>query len=239
MNSPISSFKNKFKGKRCVIFGTGPSLTLNLINEINNAANKIFSFTANGFCVVFNDIEFRPNAVCMSNYFAVEHYLKHYPDSTLKFLRSGWEGVVPYKPKNVYSLPFECNHSEDSCHIAPFIKDGNFTTDPGIINYCGDTVLLDFCFPLAYYMGFSEIYLIGVDCDYSKGYFHKDCMKTWAPEGYKGMSTGDYSIILPSYRYTYEYFKSMGRSVYKITESKYLDFIPTKKLDVFLKDVNG
>ena len=88
-------------------------------------------------------------------------------------------------------------------------------------------------------MGFSEIYLIGVDCDYSKGYFHKDCMKTWAPEGYKGMSTGDYSIILPSYRYTYEYFKSMGRSVYKITESKYLDFIPTKKLDVFLKDVNG
>ena len=30
----------------------------------------------------------------------------------------------------------------------------------------GRTVILDFCVPVAQYMGFSEIYLIGCDCDY-------------------------------------------------------------------------
>jgi len=239
MKSTVSSFKNKFKGQTCVILGSGPSLTLDLINALYNLDNKIFIFTVNGFCTVFGNTDFRPDAVCMSNHFAVKRYLHVYPDSTLKFLRSGWEKVISYEPKNTYSLPFQCNHSEDGRHVAPFIKDGHFTTDPGIVNYCGDSVLLDFCFPLAYYMGFSESLLAGADCDYSKGYFHKDSVKTWAPNGYKGMSTGDYSIILPSFRYTYEYFRSKGRFIYKMTPSRYLDFIPTKSFDAFLKDVNG
>ena len=42
-----------------------------------------------------------------------------------------------------------------------------FSSDIDKIVYTGDTVIIDFCIPLAIYMGFSEIYLLGVDSNYT------------------------------------------------------------------------
>ena len=169
MENSILQFHKKYEGKTCLIFGNGPSVTLDLINKIHNSGKELFSFVSNGFCQIFDSTEFRPDAVCMSNHLAVKMYLHLYPRDVFKFIRTGWSEIIDYVPDRVFDLPFACEHGGGAItgHYAPHIKDGYFSTDPSKVNYCGDTVILDFCIPLAHYMGFSNLYLLGVDCDYT------------------------------------------------------------------------
>ncbi len=225
--------KNKYSGSRCVVFGNGPSLTIELIQQIQEA--DLFTFAANGFCLLFDKIDFRPSAVCMSNYDAIQKFGASYTETPFKFFKAGWQNHtnLEHAIGNVYDLPFSCNHDLGQ-HGSGFIKDRNFTLDPSQQNYCGDTVLLDFAIPLAFYMGFHEIYLCGVDCDYSKGYFSKDYTIS-ARSTFKGMVNGDYSIAIPSYQYTKDFLTSHGRHLYKLTHSTPLSFIETSQLQHALR----
>ena len=119
---------NKYFGGKCVIAGNGPSLTLSLINSI--FSRGVFTFVANGFCLIFGETDFRPDAVCMSNYDAINRYGEHYPAETPKFFKSGWRQkcTIDIEIDNVYELPFACEH-DLGIHKAPFIKDGNFTSN--------------------------------------------------------------------------------------------------------------
>lgn len=227
MLSVAMSVRDKYSGDKCVIFGNGPSLTVDHVKRV--IKSKTFTFVANGFCLIFDKINFTPDVVCMSNYDAIKKYGASYPAETLKFFREGWHQHINYSIENVYELPFSCEHDLGN-HKGLFIKDGNFTLDPWVENFCGDTVLLDFAVPLAYYMGFKEIYLIGVDCDYPKGYFSAKYSIS-AKKNFRGMVNNDYSIAIPSYRYVKSFLFSHGRRIYKVTESKRLDFIETCTLE--------
>ena len=222
------SLKDKYIGEKCFVFGNGPSLNASILKMIKDNCD-IFCFATNGFALIFDQIRFFPDAVCMSNYEAIEKYAHLYPDNTVKFLKEGWSDRT--KLSNVYELPFACSH-ELGVHKGAFIKDGNFAENPFEQNFCGDSVVLDFCIPLAYFMGFKYIYLIGVDCDYSKGYFTGKYEKSFR-EGFKGMINNDFSISIASFKYTYDFLKEKGRQLYKITESKKFDFIP----DITLKEI--
>ncbi|MGR3175984.1 MAG: 6-hydroxymethylpterin diphosphokinase MptE-like protein [Candidatus Scalindua sp.] len=225
----LSNLKGKYSGEKCVILGNGPSLKLELIQRIHSA--NVFSFVANGFCLIFHKTEFQPDAVCMSNYDAIRKFGTQYSQHTFKFFKFGWHEKTRIKEniENVFELPFSCSHEEGK-HSAPFIKDANFTLDPEKENFCGDTVLLDFAIPVAFYMGFTEMYLCGVDCDYSKGYFSAKYSIS-AKKNFRGMVNNDYSIAIPSYRYVKGFLFSHGRRIYKVTESKRLDFIETCTLE--------
>jgi len=229
----LSQLRGAYAGDSCLVFGNGPSLTLEIIEEIQESIKGMFSFACNGFCMVFEETKYRPNAVCMSNHYGLKSYLHLYSPETLKFIKAGWEEVIDYVPERIYSLPFSCSHEGGkglhAKHNELFIGEGNFSRDPQTRNYCGDTVVLDFCVPVAYYMGFKQIFLLGVDCDYTKGYFHPDVIQH-SPVGMLSMSSGDDSIAIASYRYTYEYLRSHGRYIYLITPSPKLSFIPTISL---------
>lgn len=223
-----NNLNNRYSGGSCVVIGNGPSLTIDLLESLREKG--MFSFAANGFCLFFDKVDFRPAAVCMSNYEAIENWSLSYPAETLKFFKSGWkeELKIDIDLANVYELPFSCSH-ELGQHDAPFIKDGHFSLDPFEINFCGDTVLLDFAIPMAVFMGFKDIYLCGVDCDYNKGYFDKR-YPTATDKKFKGMINEDFSIAIPSYKYVMEVLNSWGKGLYKLTESSRLDFIPTRTL---------
>jgi hypothetical protein len=222
-------FKNKYHGETCIILGNGPSLTIPLLVQLNTLG--IFTFVSNGFILVKNKLDCSINAVCMSNEGAIHKYLRDYPDDTLKFIKKS--NSNNYRDlKNVYELPFECEH-EKGIHKADYIKDGNFSFNPWDINFCGDTVILDFCLPLAYFMGFKQIFMAGVDCDYSKGYFVEGYELADLPE-FKGMINDDFSIALPSYLYVYNLFSESGVSLRRLTKSERLSFIPSCSIDLLL-----
>lgn len=217
----LSELKDSQLGNACIILGNGPSLTLELLDVFRHL--KIFSFVANGFCLIFDKTEFRPDAVCMSNMDAVSRFGASYPQSALKFYVEGAGVQLGSGLRNLFELPFACKHDQ-GLHTSPFIGDGNFSLDPSIVNYCGDTVVLDFALPIAFFMGFTEVFLCGVDCDYSKGYFCHGYEKNASP-GFKGMIHGDYSIAIPAYEYTEKIFRQNGRRLARLTQSDKLSFI--------------
>ena len=134
--------------------------------------------------------------------------------------------------KNVYDLPFLCSH-DLGVHKVLFIKDGYFSIDPFKENYCGDTEILDFAIPLAFYMGFNKIYLCGVDTDYSKGHFADNYISAEISKNinYKSVINDDYSVAVPGYNYTCNFLTSKGIKIYKLTESERLEFIESVSLD--------
>jgi hypothetical protein len=54
-------------------------------------------------------------------------------------------------------------------NCARLVRDGFFLRDITRYTNWGNTVIVDFCLPLAQYMGFTQIYLLGCDCDYGQG----------------------------------------------------------------------
>jgi len=49
----------------------------------------------------------------------------------------------------------------------PKVESGVFSSNIANRVYHGRTVIINLCLPIAHYMGFSEIYLLGCDCDYN------------------------------------------------------------------------
>ena len=102
------TFRAIHEGKTCVVAGNGPSLSTQLMAMIEGSG--LFSFVANGFCVAFDQIDFHPGVVCMSNYDAIRRFAHLYDEGTLKFFQAGWQSVVDGNFHNVHELPFACRH---------------------------------------------------------------------------------------------------------------------------------
>jgi len=152
----LASLKEKYKReKRCFIIGNGPSINntdlSKLIGEITFSVNNIF--------LKFPEIEFRPTF-----YVVEDHLVAEDRSEEINNLR----GVIKFFP--VY-LAYCLNESPDTIFFnhrprksAPLGFD--FSTNAAEITYTGGTVTFT-CLQLAYYFGFKEIYLIGVDHSYS------------------------------------------------------------------------
>jgi len=145
----IKQFKNKHKGERCFIIANGPSLIktdLSLLkNEYTIGMNRIYLLKDKiGFCPTYlavSDIEVQLNQF-------QEEYDKV---STIKFF--------PWKVRNKFTrrnslIFYKMRYSQSFCKsFDKFVSGGKSITA--------------ICFQLAYYMGFSEVYLIGKDHFYN------------------------------------------------------------------------
>lgn len=190
----VKDFYNKFIGKRCFILGNGPSLNKvdiqKLQNEISFGVNSIFLMTkTNGFkptyYVVEDNLVFQENKTEIDNYIGV---LKIMPKVYADQLNSGDECYQFDMDTLFYS-----KNKKDRFGVPYF----NCSPDP--VFYCGQSVTY-INMQLAYYFGFSEVILVGMDFSYQKpsdhhqngnhiksegddpNHFHKDYFgkgKTW------------------------------------------------------------
>ena len=156
----LSKLKDKFKGERCFILGNGPSLNkldLNLLkDEYSFAVNGIFYKTEEmGYKPTFYVVE--DTAVMKENIERIKEYeveYKFFPARYKKYFRAKHR-------KNI--LFFYLNEGF-------YIKGrGNFefprfSQDASDRLYCGQSVTI-VNLQLAYFLGFSEIILIGMDFD--------------------------------------------------------------------------
>jgi len=151
--SKIKKYKNKYKGKRCFVIGNGPSLNktpMNLLKQEYTFA--VNSFLPNGA----KRFGFVPSFFCVSDGKALPN-IKEIPKKTLFFFNKFMKGVNK-SSENYFPLDYDywTNHSK-----YPFWPYSN------IVN--GASVITDVCIPLAIFMGFKEIYLVGCDCSLKKG----------------------------------------------------------------------
>lgn len=169
-NSKIKGLKNKFAGKRCFIIGTGPSLRttdLDILKdkeEITFASNKIFK--------IFNETSWRPQLYCISDLEVFSFYFEQICSLNLEheflvnIMNSKYSNEIDkqkligdnkyifeiYKDeiKDVKTGKWIPNFSE---HPDKYVVDGGITVTYSMIQW-------------AYFLGFKEVYLLGVDFNY-------------------------------------------------------------------------
>ncbi len=152
------NLKNKFEGKRCFVIGTAPSVKSLDLSFLNDE----YTFTCN------KGYELKKIGLEHSNFYCVadRSFYGEFGDSIdLNFADYYFiSNKIPWK-LNVNNLyVYETSGAS--------MSDGFFQTDMTKPAACGGTVVSKM-FQIAFYMGFKEIYLLGIDMDYANNaYFY-------------------------------------------------------------------
>lgn len=157
----LREVKDIYKGKRCFILGTGPSLTIDDLNKIKNE----ISFGTNTILKIFDKTDWRPNYYCIidpNTYNNLEEEIKKRKIENLFYPNNR------IRNNNVFGRCFALDHSNIWKMCMPRVfKFTKFSDDIERKIYDGASVIYA-AIQIAVYMGFKEIYLLGVDCNYSK-----------------------------------------------------------------------
>jgi len=228
----ILDFKDKYKGKRCFIIGNGPSLNkidmALLKDEYTFGVNSIFYMTErNGFRPTFYMVE--DNHVIYDNLDEINDY-----DVSYKFFPTIYKPVIK-KSKNTFFFRMNRGFYEE--------KSPNYTIPRFSINcdkcmYAGQSVTI-MNLQLAFYMGFTEVYLVGMDFNYEVSEKDQvngnDILSTedtdnnhFDPRYFgAGKKWHDPKLenVLVSYKFSKIIYEHFGRKIYNAT--------PGGKLEVF------
>ena len=152
----IKNYKDKFKGKRCFIIGNGPSLTTDDLEKIKDES----SFAANLIYKSFDKTSWRPTFYCVEDYNVLEKNIDEIKKLSPEYEHGFFSGNI-YK-----SLPsdFLKNKKNSFWYVAMFNWESNPSFSFDISDYIAEGMTVTYCnIQLAVYMGFSEIYLLGID----------------------------------------------------------------------------
>lgn len=212
----LQRFQNIHAGKRAFIIGNGPSLrpadldTLHRNKEICLGLNKIHK--------IYSQTEWRPDYICMTDtrvIGACENELDRITEKSVVFMADRYfcsEKVQYVHLKSEYYEPNLPGFSED-------IIEGVFL---------GYTVTYDLALQIAAYMGFREIYLIGIDHNnvgavtdprnhFIENYFDQNDINV-----YKN-ATANFNGMDLAYRKAEKYSRSHGFRIYNATRGGRLE----------------
>lgn len=159
----IRQFENKHKGERCFLIGNGPSLRISDLNRLHE--HDEISFGCNSIFMAFDQTEWRPLYYCLTGYADIESKnilanmdveFKFFgdPDEVCPEDPSGLRGALEQGRGNVYYIRgISLSRPEDRPRFSP---------DASKALYGGGTVMYKMM-QMAVYMGFTKIYLLGVD----------------------------------------------------------------------------
>lgn len=216
----IKSLKDKFKGKRCFIIGNGPSLNKLDLNFIKDE----YTFGVNSIFYKYDDIGFKPyfyvvedGEVMKENHDRISRFKCNY-----NFFPSNYR---KYFSKNEKDIFFNLNRSfyEEK---SKFFEKPQFSKDMSKRLFCGQSVTI-INLQIAYYLGFSKVFLIGMDFSYDQrpddvkignkiisggddlNHFHKEYFG-------KGKIWHDPKLhnVLKSYEFAKINFEEDGRKIY-------------------------
>ena len=213
----LSNLKNIHAGKRCFIIGNGPSLRHEDLRMLKNET----TFACNSLIRLFDEIPFKP-----TYYFAQDNHIildnKEYIErlDTTRFIKSHYASRYHIPGVTYYKMLFAKN---------PI----GFSHDIANVVYSGQTVTYSMI-QFAAYMGFKEIYLIGVDCNYSKdnsvisaeSYFDKrlfNASRTYAAP--------EVDTNLLAYARAKEVCDQKGIKIYNATRGGKLEIFPRADFD--------
>ncbi|RLA76454.1 MAG: hypothetical protein DRG78_18985 [Epsilonproteobacteria bacterium] len=155
----IKELKNKYQGKRCFIIGNGPSL-----NDIDLSLLKDeYTFGVNSIFIKEETENFKPN------FYVVEDSHVFYDnidkintfDTQLKLFPTAYKKIITNRKNTLF---FNMNTGFYQ-HFSPYFEIPRFSPDVTDELFCGQSVTM-LNLQLAYYFGFNEVYLIGMDFSY-------------------------------------------------------------------------
>lgn len=154
----LKQFKDIKLGRRCFVIGNGPSLTISDLEKIREED----SFATNRIFQMFSNTWWRPTYYCCQDDRVFDSIKGKYEEAVESceavFLSSAFVKMLGKFPHN--SNFFYINIGPFENATPPFAE--NIADEV----YEGYTVLYT-CIQIAVYMGYKEIYLLGVDHKYS------------------------------------------------------------------------
>lgn len=174
-NSPyekLKSVKNKHNGERCFIVATGPSLTIADLEKLRNEV----TFGMNSICLAFDETDWRPTYYGIQDEDVYMKLKEHIDQLNVndqlnvkgKFISDTILNQLGIQvADDFYIFPMNMlNHNME--HKKYHTK---FSDDAFAVVYNGYSITYSLI-QIAVYMGFKEIYLLGVDCNYSSNMKH-------------------------------------------------------------------
>ncbi len=156
----LSSFRDKHRGKRCFIIGNGPSL-----NRIDmNYLRDEYTFAVNGFFYKTRETGVAPTFYVVEDNHVIADNTREISDlnGSLKFFPDIHAPQIRDNDYTFFLLTDYGYYREGH----PFYCSPRFSRDIGNVIYTGQSVTF-VNFQIAYYMGFSEVYLVGMDFHYT------------------------------------------------------------------------
>ncbi len=223
----ILPYRNIHKGKTCVVVGNGPSLKVEDLKELHRLA--IPTFGCNRISLIFPQTDWRPTYYFVSD----KKLLVDYPDEV--------DGVpVKHRFFPWYFREKVCNGLFYNTLTFDYEHESKFSTDAAKGVYPAGSVTTEMI-QFAYYMGFQEIYLIGVDFNYQVTQAIDD--RTYAYQGennyfIKGyLKPGEVADMpnvaanLLGFCAAKETIEANGRKIFNATRGGKLEVFPRADLD--------
>lgn len=229
--SQIATLKNKFSGKRCFIVGNGPSL-----NELDlNLLKDEYSFAVNSIYYKTREMGYKPTFYAVEDPHVINDNINEINgyECDYMFFPSKFKSKFK-KGKNRYFMNLDYSFFND---VSPYFEKPRFSQDCSDEIFCGQSVTI-VNLQLAYYLGFTEVYLIGMDFSYNIPDTAKvdgnviesteDDVNHFHPEYFgKGKKWHDPKLhnVLKSYK--------MAKLMYEIDGRKIINATKGGKLEVF------
>ncbi|MEL7354813.1 MAG: hypothetical protein AAFN38_25635 [Cyanobacteria bacterium J06560_5] len=232
-SSKWKNLKNKYLGQRCFIIGNGPSLKSQELAVLKNEV----TFVSNWFALHKDYESIGPtyHCICAHEIFG------------------GWIDDIKFDPK-LYALlreksknttkvfPFFFKSGLDEQEIFPREELSYVSYGPSVQEIHrlksmnldiasqrllhGHTIITSFCLPIAFYLGFKDIYLLGCDCDYGiqqpgddRDYFYDTTQHTSKAPDFEWLqkSWAEGGPMIQAYAIARQTFESQGRSIFNAT----------------------
>lgn len=161
MKGDLNELKNAHHSESCWIIGNGPSINQTDVLLLKNRN----TFVANGFVLHKDFSELSPtyyvatNPTLMKSSFLTQNVLPRLAGTSTKvFLDISARDRITFPMDKVYFV-----HTTES----PLIVDAEYNLDITRLLYgTRASVVIQAIIPIAVYMGFKQIFLVGCDCDY-------------------------------------------------------------------------
>lgn len=227
----MRAMKNRHRGQRCFIIGNGPSLNKMdlspLQNEITFGLNRIYLF--------FPKMGFSTTYYVAVNKLVIEQCATEIERLTMpKFISWHARGSIQFTSNTI----FICD---------PYNSRLGFSKKPAMRIWEGSTVTY-VAMQIAFYMGFSQVILIGVDHDFAtKGEAHKAIVSDgpdpnhFSPDYFgKGFcwQLPDLEASEQAYRLAKQIFELEGREILDATVEGKLNVFPKVDYKTLLKIKN-
>lgn len=219
----IEELKDKYAGGRCFILGNGPSLNKCDLSRLDDE----FTFGVNGIFYKHDEIGFVPSVYVVEDNHVIDDNLDRINDfhCHLKMFPIEYKRRIRTTPNTLF---FNLNRSFYEKRSAYF-QNPRFSKDCSERIYgLGSVTMVNL--QLAYYMGFKEVYLIGMDFSYTippsavvEGLditSTEDDINHFHPDYFgKGKKWHDPNLeqVLKSYEYSKKVFEKDGRKIYNAT----------------------
>lgn len=152
-NKRLLTLKNKYRGKRIFILGSGPSLNDTALEKLENE----YTFGVNRIYLLYERIKWRPTFYTVNDW-------EVGPDNANEIQQlKGTQFFCPTRFRGLFGKN-QNTYMYRSCHEADIGSAFSYDLTEGAV--MGGTVLT-LVIQIAYYMGFDPIYLIGVDVNYT------------------------------------------------------------------------